>query len=125
METIPLLQTQLEQRKKLIEKNGGFYSKSGRWVTKLGLPKGTAVSHAAIEASIRTKKMRKEKWKQTSVGYQWAIGQLKAGVPQRTILEEFNKRHETNPEDYSTPTGLLLSWGILSKWAKEIREEHE
>lgn len=58
-------------------------------------------------------------WKQTSVGYLWAIDQVKAGKTYKTIVNEFNLRHEQNPKDFSTRTGKPLSDAILSTWIKD------
>ena len=113
----------LEERKRLIEENGGFYSKSGKWVTKLGAPAGCKVSDKAIEASIKSKRFQRDEWRNSSVGYNWVVEQLKAGVPRRTIVAEFNRRHEINPEDYSTRQGQALCEGTLSRWAKELEME--
>ena len=110
----------LEERKRLIEENGGFYSKSGKWVTKLGAPPGREISDKQIEASRRAHRLNRDTWRASSVGYNWVIEQLKAGVPRRTIVAEFNRRHETNPQDYSTRQGQALCEGTLSRWAKEL-----
>ena len=113
----------LARRKQLIEKEGGFYSKSGKWVTRLGSP--TPPSPKAAEASARNAKLRKKKWQETSVGYQWVIKQLQAGTKRKDIIDEFNKRHITNPEDYSTVQGKPLTAPILSNWASQYEIEKE
>lgn len=114
----------LEQRKEQIELYGGFYSKSGRWITKLGAEKGRDMSPAWKEAQ-KVIANKKNAWRDTSVGYKWVIEQVKAGIPRKTIIEEFNKRHETNPFDYSTPKGAALSKGTLSRWISEESNEKD
>lgn len=46
----------LETRKKLLENNGSFISKSGKVCTKLGRPKGGVASEKAISASVNARK---------------------------------------------------------------------
>ena len=58
-------------------------------------------------------------WKQTSIGYLWAIEQVKAGKPYKSIVNDFNLRHEQNPDDYSTRSGKPLTDAILSNWIKD------
>lgn len=114
----------LEARKKQLEENGGFYNKKGQWVTHLGRGKGCDMSAAvAISREVRTKNSKD--WKKASVGYNWVIEQVKNGVSRRSIVAEFNKRHETNPNDYSVRRGGPLCEGTLSRWIKEILEDNQ
>lgn len=111
----------LAAKRKQLEENGGFYNKRGEWVSHLGNSKGVNMLKAQ-KASVIARRQLKNGWKKTSVGYKWVIEQIKAGVPRRIIVSEFNRRHETNPEDYSTRHGGTLCEGTLSRWAKELLE---
>lgn len=113
----------LDAKRKQLEENGGFYNKRGEWVTRLGPPLGREISDTQKEAIRSAHRLNRNTWRAASVGYQWVIEQLKAGVPRREIVAEFNKRHETNPNDYSTRHGGTLCEGTLSRWAKELLEE--
>lgn len=61
---------------------------------------------------------RAEEWKTESIGYKWVLEKVLEGVPRKEIIQEFNKRHEQDPQNYSTRTGKPLSDGILSIWIK-------
>lgn len=119
--SLGVIQAQDEIRRQ-IKENGGYYTRSGKWRTNLGREKGADMTkqHKAAHAAIQREA---DEWRKNSVGYQWVINQLKAGVPRKEIIEEFNKRHETNPADYSTRDGKRLSKGVLSKWASRLEEE--
>lgn len=112
----------LAEKRRLLEKEGGFYNKRGEWVTKLGAPKGVDMSKAR-KAAYAIARKRKEEWKAKSVGYNWAIQQLQKGVPRKVIIEEFNRLHQVDPDAYSTREGKELSKGQLSIWAKELSEK--
>ena len=112
----------LDAKRKQLEENGGFYNKRGEWVTHLGAPIGRKVPASQIEAVRIAHRLHRDTWRASSIGYQWVIKQLKDGVPRRQIIAEFNKRHETNPNDYATRQGGTLCEGTLSRWAKELFE---
>ncbi len=113
----------LDEKRRLIEEQGGFYNKNGEWMTRLGPPIGRTFSESSRAAMGAGHRRRKEEWRATSVGYTWVVSQLKAGIPRRQILAEFNRRHVTNPEDYSTRTGGPLCEGTLSRWAHELDDQ--
>lgn len=58
-------------------------------------------------------------WRQKSVGYKWVKEQLLAGISSDAIIEEFNARHEVDPEHYSTYLGLPLTMQTLERWKKD------
>lgn len=60
----------------------------------------------------------RESWMESSVGYKWVREQLKYGRPRKEIIQEFNRRHQKDPDNYSTRGGKELSAAILSHWAK-------
>lgn len=107
------------KRKRLIEEKGGYFTKSGRWKTYIGRAKGADMSNAHRAAHIAVKN-RAQEWRDNSVGYRWVIEQVKAGVDRKDIIEEFNRRHETNPSDFSTRNGRPICAGVLSKWISDI-----
>lgn len=59
-----------------------------------------------------------KEWRDKSVGFKWAIEQVQAGRPRKEIIAEFNKLHETDPENYSSSTGKCLTDAMLSGWVK-------
>ena len=63
--------------------------------------------------------------KDTSEGYQWFKAQVLAGVAPEAIIEEFNKRHVTNPQSYSTPLGAGMPVSTYNRWRKEIVPAHD
>ena len=60
-----------------------------------------------------------EEWKKQSVGYQWVREQLDLGRSRKEIIKEFNLRHKSDPDNFSSREGRPLSAAILSHWAKE------
>lgn len=79
--------------------------------------KATAINRFAANKEIVIREATR--WKQKSVGYLWVINEVKAGNSYGFIVDEFNRRHEQNPEEYSTRTGKPLTSAILSNWIKE------
>lgn len=53
-----LTKNSLTKRKELIKSQGGFYSKSGRWVTKIGRDKGVDLTKASRASSLSKKERR-------------------------------------------------------------------
>ena len=109
----------IEERKRKIEEQGGYLNKRGEWKTHLGRDKGSE-NREAVAAAVASVKRKRKEWLQNSVGYNWVIEQLKAGLSRKEIVREFNKRHETNPEDYSTREGRPLSKGVLCRWIQKM-----
>lgn len=109
----------LAERKRQIEEDGGFVSKSGRYCTKLGREKGCELPEAH-RAAGESHHRRAESWKDTSTLYLWTREQLRRGRSQKSILEEAQRLYEENPEQFCTRTGKPLYWPLLSLWAKEI-----
>lgn len=109
----------LAERKRQIEEDGGFVSKSGRYCTKLGREKGCDLPEAH-RAAGESHHRRAESWKDTSTLYLWTREQLRRGRSQKSILEEAQRLYEENPEQFCTRTGKPLYWPLLSLWAKEI-----
>lgn len=101
-----------------------YRSKQGRPITK------AILSHWAKELGYDVRpggkaKDNLDKWKDTSEGYQWFKAQVLAGVASEAIIEEFNKRHVTNPQSYSTPLGAGMTVSTYNRWRKEIVTAHD
>lgn len=108
----------LAERKKQIEKDGGFISKAGNFCTHLGSVKGADMS-APARASAEKKKREKEDWRRTGL-FAWVELQLRKGRPRREIVAEAQEMFEKDPERWGTRQGRPLSEAILSLWAKDI-----
>ena len=109
----------LAERKKQIERDGGFISKSGNFCTHLGNKKGVDMS-AANAVSARRITERAQDWRSTSPLYIWVENQLLHKRPRKDILAEALELYDKEPEKYGTREGRPLCKGTLSKWASEI-----
>ena len=116
-------QLALAERKKQIEKNGGFFSKSGHWRKHLGNEKGVDVS-AAAAVQARNKADEARAWRESSDGYRWIKKQVQKGRLQKDILREFNEFHEMGLAGFSTREGCKMNACTLSKWIQEIRRQN-
>lgn len=104
-----------------IKKNGYRIARStGKVQTRWGNNKGCDMS-AAQKASALAKADKKMEWRETSPAYKWVMDKIKAGVPRKDVIEEFNRLHELQPDVFCTPNGRPLSKGILSYWIKDAR----
>ena len=113
----------LAERKKEIEKNGGFFSKSGHWRKHLGNDKGVDVSKAvAVQARIKADEARA--WRESNDGYRWVKMQVQKGRLQRDILAEFNEFHDMGLAGFSTRNGCKMNVCTLSKWIQEIKRQN-
>lgn len=111
-------QLALDERKKQIERDGGFFSKSGNWCTHLGGKKGDDLSKArAAAAAVANKKS--SDWRDSSPLYSWAQIQYYKKRSRKEILEEAEKLFQKSPEIYCTRQGKMLTKGILSVWVRE------
>ena len=108
----------LAERKKQIERDGGFISKAGNFCTHLGGAKGSDTSAATLASAIK-KKAAKEEWRQTGL-FPWVELQLRKGRKRRDIVAEAREMYEKDPERWSTRQGKPLSEALLSLWAKDI-----
>ena len=104
-----------------IKKNGYRIARStGKVQTRWGNNKGCDMS-AAQKASALAKADKKMEWRETSPAYKWVMDKIKAGVPRKDVIEEFNRLHELQPDVFCTPNGRPMSKGILSYWIKDAR----
>lgn len=113
----------LAERKRQIEENGGFFSKSGHWRKHLGNAKGYDTS-AAVAAQARNKADEAREWRQQNDGYRWIKQQVLKGKRQKDILREFNEFHEMGLAGFSTREGRPMNACTLSKWVQEIKRQN-
>lgn len=109
----------LAERKKQIERDGGFVSKAGNFCTHLGNVKGVDMS-AAVTASARKITERALDWRASSPLYIWVENQLLHRKSRQEILLQAQELYEKEPEKYGTREGKPLCKGTLSRWAQEI-----
>ena len=105
-------------RRAMIESDGGFMSKSGRWCTKFGNPTGD--NSAATQAAAKAATDRRLQWYATSPAFAFVKKRIMAGATNAAILEEFAELHASNPDIFSTREGACLSKGVLSRWRRVV-----
>lgn len=114
-----------------IEKNGGFISKSGKWVTRQGRPKRDPNNPGdynldGVEASARARTDAAILWREKSMAISFVRRKRAEGWGVMQITEELGHLYdefaatddEANP--YSTPNGCRPSKGTVSKWVREM-----
>lgn len=112
----------LKERRKQLEQNGSWISKSGRVCTRFGRPPGEDGKYdmkEAVEAASMARIEAKMQWKETSTAYKWTMGKVASMMPRKQIIEEFNKLHTLQPDVFCTREGKPLSQGVLSRWISE------
>lgn len=109
----------LNERKKQIKENGGFFSKTGNYRTHLGNAKGYDMSPAYTASGMESAK-RAMDWRSDSALYGWVEKQILRNRPRKDILEEAQELYETNPNKFCTREGKPLCKGTLSRWVKEM-----
>ncbi len=119
-----LTKKSLDKRKELIETQGGFYSRSGRWVTNLGSVKGADMTQAIRVSAIKRQKARLQ-WLQNSPAFNYAKQRQSNGVAFTQILKELWNLWEQAPEKYCTRNGLKVSKGRLSVWLNDLQPIEE
>lgn len=113
----------LDERKRQIAKDGGFFSKSGHWRRHLGNAKGVDTSKA-VAVQARNKADEARNWRESSDGYRWVRKQVQKGRLQKDILVEFNEFHEMGLAGFSTREGRPMNACTLSKWVQEIKRQN-
>lgn len=114
----------LAERKKQIQKDGGFISKAGNWCTRLGCEPGVEHREAVNAMSLRRTELAHE-WKRESSLYSWVTIQVLKGRKQDDILAEAQDLYEKNPEKYCTPKGNPLRRTTFIKWRRNILTGHD
>lgn len=112
----------LGERKKQIERDGGFFSKAGRWVTRLGNPRGCNLDKMRAASSIVLSRNSSE-WRSESPLYAWVTIQVYKHRPRKEILAEAEEMYKKNPDKFCTRQGTMLSKGVLSIWVREIEKQ--
>ena len=110
----------LAERQRQIAENGGFFSKSGHWVKKLGNPRGYMPRQAIVAANEATAAKAVE-WRKESPLFAWVELQVFKHRARVDILADAQELYRKHPEKYGTRNGCPLSKGILSKWIKIIQ----
>lgn len=108
----------IDARKDLIEKDGGFISKTGNFCTHLGNPKGVDTSLATMASCIK-KRSEKEEWRRAGL-FAWVELQLRKGRRRKDIVAEAQEMYAKDPDRWSTRKGRPLTEATLSLWAKDI-----
>lgn len=115
-------QSAIDARKAAIEKEGGFFSKSGRWTTSLGAKRGHDYGKKAGAAAGAKHTRQATEWRKSSALYLFVENQLLRRRPRREILSDAQRLFEEKPELYCTREGKPLCEGTLSRWAREIHQ---
>ena len=116
-------QSAIDARKEALKKDGGFFSKSGRWCSHLGNAKGVDVTAASAVAS-RNRADEARAWRESNDGYLWIKRQVQKGRKQKDILREFNEFHEMGLAGFSTREGCAMNVCTLSRWINEIKRKN-
>ena len=111
----------LNARKALIERKGGFMSKSGRWCTKLGSEKGADMT-AANQASAKASTDRRLAWLMESVVGKYVQQRWQQGWSFTEILADLNRLYDIAPDVYCSRSGGRISRGTLSKMISAYKE---
>lgn len=122
-------QMALDARKKILETEGCFISKSGKTCTKFGRPKrkpGEPFDLSGVEASAQARTEAAIKWRKGSKAVSFAHRRRSEGWGVVQITEELGKLYdeftETGvlPNPYATPKGCKPTKGMVSKWCREM-----
>lgn len=114
-----LTKKSLEKRKELIEKEGGFYSRHGKWVTKLG---GNADMTAANLASAKIRTAARENWMKESEVGKYIQAKWMEGLTFTDILHDLDEMYAINPDVYCSRNGVQIARGTLSKMISFYKE---
>ena len=114
-----LTKKSLEKRKELIEKEGGFYSNHGKWVTRLG---GNTDTTAARAVSCKMRVAAREKWLKESEVSKYVLARWMEGISFMDILRDLEKMYATTPHVYCSREGKQIGKGQLSKMISFYKE---
>ena len=109
----------LNARKALIERDGGFVSKSGRWCTQLGGGNNTT---AANMASAKARTDARLAWLFESVVGKYVQSRWQQGWSFTEILADLDRLYEISPDVYCSRTGCKIGKGQLSKMITAYKE---
>lgn len=105
----------IEARKRLLEEQGYFISKSGRYCTRLGAENPVWSKEGCIASALAAKR-RANEWYAGSKGYQWVCRQFEKGLTQKEILDKFNENFDLGIEGFTTREGKKMTKGVLHRW---------
>ena len=109
----------LNARKALIEREGGFMSKRGRWCTKLG---GNNDTSAARAVSCKMRTDARLDWIFNSVVGKYVQQRWQQGWSFTEIWNDLQRLYEISPDVYCSRTGGRVSRGTLSKMITMYKE---
>ena len=109
----------LNARKALIEREGGFMSKRGRWCTKLG---GNNDTTAANMASAKARTDARLEWIMESVVGKYIQSRWQQGWSFTEILADLNRLYDIAPDVYCSRQGCRIAKGTLSKMIAVYRD---
>ncbi len=119
----------LDARKKLLEEQGSFVSKSGNICTKFGRPKrveGEPYDLSGLEAAAAARTDAAITWRERSQSVRFVRRKRAEGWGVIQITEELGKLYDEfstadggiNP--YATPSGCKPQKGTVSRWCREM-----
>lgn len=114
----------LAERKKQIERDGGFESKAGNWCTRLGSKIGVPHPEAINAMAIRNTEKARE-WRHDSPLYTWLTIQVLKNRDKKDILAEAAEMYKKNPEKYCTRKGRPLQLATFLLWRSNILKGHD
>lgn len=109
----------LNARKAMIERDGGFISKSGRWCTKLG---GNNDTSAAREVSCKMRTDARLDWLFNSVVGKYVQSRWQQGWSFTEILTDLERLYAISPDVYCSRQGCKIGKGQLSKMITAYKE---
>ena len=112
-------QAAIDARKKQIEVDGGFMSKTGNYITHLGAKVGSK-NPTAVSAMAKSRTDRASAWKEDSPLYNWIIIQVIKGRPEDEVIAKARELYEKDPEKYCTRRGQALGKTTYRRYKSEI-----
>ena len=108
-------QSSIDARKEMLKRDGGFWSKTGRYCTHLGNKKGADMTHAAVAGAAANRDAAAQ-WRSTSPLFLVVENMVRAGKRDMDILKKTDELYKAAPKVYCTRTGKPLSQPMLSIW---------
>lgn len=113
-------QSAIDAKKDAIKRDGGFFSKKGNWVTKLGRPKGCDISAAYMKAA-RVQADKAAEWRDKSPLIKRIKRDLGRNMSRKDIIEDCRELYESDPIGYGSRDGKPLTDALLCKYLKFIQ----
>jgi DNA invertase Pin-like site-specific DNA recombinase len=112
----------MEVRKRLIKEQGGFMSKTGNWITHLGVQDENRDYRPMQEAAHIAKTNYRLNWQENSAAFRWVKQKVVEGWTSKAILQELNNLYDIDPKNYCSRTGKRVSAGLLAQWRTRINQ---